>query len=60
MRRYSGGLVVVNAGSLPAAFENAALPANHVYTDIDARPVTNPLPVASSDGYVLQTTNGCS
>jgi len=59
-RRYSGGLVVLNSGSLPSAFENAALPANHTYTDIDGRPVSNPLRVNSNDGYVLTTTNGCS
>jgi hypothetical protein len=59
-RRYSGGLVLVNSGSLPAAFVDASLPDNHTYTDIEGRKVTNPLPVASSDAYVLTTTNGCS
>lgn len=60
MRKYSGGLVVLNAGSLPAPAEDAALPANHTYRDIDGRPVTNPLSIASNDGYVLTTSNGCS
>jgi hypothetical protein len=59
MRRYGGGLVVLNSGSLPAAFESATLP-NHTYTDIDGRAVTSPLRVASNDGYVLTTSNGCS
>ena len=56
-RRYSGGMVVLNAQ--PSAPANAALPSNHHYADIDGRPVSNPLSVASSDGYVLTTTNGC-
>ncbi len=60
MRRYSGGLVVLNSGSLPASSERASLPANHTYVDIDGRAVTSPLNVASGDGYVLTTSNGCS
>jgi hypothetical protein len=59
-RRYANGLVVLNSGSLPATAESAALPSGHTYTDIDGRKVTNPLSVASNDGYVLQTSNGCS
>lgn len=59
-RKYSGGLVVLNSGSLPAPSEPATLPANHAYSDIDGRAVHNPLTVASNDGYVLLTTNGCS
>ncbi len=59
-RRYSGGLVVLNSGSLPALHMQAALPANHNYTDVDGRKITNPLDVASNDGYVLLTSNGCS
>lgn len=59
-RKFSGGLVVLNSGSLPAPSEAAPLPANHAYTDIDGRAVTNPLNIASNDGYVLLTTNGCS
>jgi hypothetical protein len=58
-RRYSGGLAVLNSGSLPAAFETATLPANHTYVDVAGRAVTSPLRVASNDGYVLTTTNGC-
>lgn len=60
MRKYTGGLVVLNAGSLPAASENATLPANQTYHDIDGRPVTNPLSIKSNDGYVLTTSDGCS
>lgn len=59
-RKYSGGLIVLNAGSLPAASESAPLPSGHNYTDIDGRKVSNPLAVASNDGYVLLTPNGCS
>ncbi len=59
-RRFSNGLAVLNSGSLPAASEDAALPSGHSYSDIDGRRVTNPLAVASNDGYVLLTTNGCS
>lgn len=59
-RKYSGGLVVLNSGSLPAASERATLPANHTYADLDGRAVSNPLTIASNDGYVLLTTNGCS
>jgi hypothetical protein len=58
-RRFSGGLVVVNAGSLPRASEVAHLPANHAYTDLENRTLTNPLAVSSNDAYVLLTTNGC-
>jgi len=58
-RRFSGGLVVLNSGS-PTASVSASLPGNHTYSDIDGRQVTNPLSVASSDGYVLTTSNGCS
>ncbi|HKU67249.1 MAG TPA: putative glycoside hydrolase [Candidatus Baltobacteraceae bacterium] len=59
-RKFSGGLVVLNSGSLPATAVNAALPSGHSYADIDGRSVTNPLSIASSDGYVLLTSNGCS
>jgi hypothetical protein len=59
-RKFNGGLVVLNSGSLPAASKSATLPSNHTYTDINGRHVTNPLSVASNDGYVLLTTNGCS
>jgi len=41
--------------------ENATLPTNHTYTDLEGRTVTNPLPVASSDAWELTTGgNGCS
>lgn len=57
-RRFSGGMVIVNAGSSGA--ENAMLPANHEYVDIEGRPVSNPLTVNPADAYVLTTTNGCA
>lgn len=59
-RKFANGLAVLNSGSLPAASESAVLPPGHSYTDIDGRAVTNPLTIASNDGYVLLTTNGCS
>lgn len=58
-RRYVRGLVVVNSGSLPLTYETATLP-NHPYTDIEGRPVTNPLKVNSNDAWVMTTAqNGC-
>lgn len=59
-RKFGSGLVVLNSGSLPATSEKAALPPGHSYTDVDGRKVTNPLGVASNDGYILLTSNGCS
>lgn len=59
-RKFANGLVVLNSGSLPAASESASLPSGHTYKDIDGRAVSNPLYVASNDGYVLLTSNGCS
>lgn len=59
-RRFAGGISVVNSGSLPRASETATLPTNHTYTDIEGRPVSNPLTVNSNDAYVLTTTNGCN
>jgi hypothetical protein len=57
-RRFQNGLSVVNAGTQT---EKATLPNDHVYTDLESRPVTNPLSVPASDAYVLVTTggNGC-
>lgn len=58
-RRYVRGLVVLNSGSLPRTSETATLP-NHPYKDIEGRPVTNPLTVASNDAWVMTTTqDGC-
>lgn len=57
-RQFANGLSVVNSGSLPVLQENATLPAGRVYTDIHKRSITNPLPVASNDAYVLTTTPG--
>lgn len=57
-RRYEHGLAIVNSGS--AQTENATLPAGHVYSDIEGRAITNPLPVSSHDAFALTTnTNGC-
>lgn len=57
-RQFANGLAVVNSGSLPLASENATLPAGRVYADIHNRKITNPLPVASNDSYVMTTAKG--
>jgi hypothetical protein len=57
-RRFANAIVVVNAGS-GSTGQVANLPAGHTYTDLFGRAVTNPLTIASNDGYVLQTSNGC-
>ncbi|MEO9263004.1 MAG: hypothetical protein ABI282_02855 [Candidatus Baltobacteraceae bacterium] len=57
-RRFSGGISVVNSGSLPIPSETATLPTNHTYVDLEGRAITNPLTVASNDAYVLLTGNG--
>lgn len=57
-RRFANALVVVNGGSGSAA-ETASLPTGHSYTDVFGRPVSSPMSVASNDGYVLLTSNGC-
>lgn len=57
-RRFANALVVVNAGSTTAT-EVAHLPSGHTYVDIFGRAVSSSLTVASNDGYVLKTTNGC-
>lgn len=57
-RRFANGIAVVNSGSLPVTSENATLPANLTYTDIEKRAISNPLPVASNDAYVLTTAAG--
>jgi hypothetical protein len=59
-RKFANGLVVLNSGSLPAPSESAPLPGGHSYNDIDGRAISNPLTIASNDGYVLLTSNGCS
>lgn len=60
-RRFSGGIAVVNSGSLPVTSENATLPSGRIYADIEGRPIGNPLAVASNDAYVLLTggNSGC-
>lgn len=57
-RKFQNGLVVVNAST---ASSSASLPLIHVYSDIEGRKVTNPLPIAGTDAYVLTTTplTGC-
>ena len=59
MRRFQGGLAIVNAtGGTPFSL---TLPAGHNYSDIEGRPVTNPLIVNPTDAYMLLTGgNGCS
>jgi len=59
-RRFQNGMVVVNSGG--DGTENATLPSDHTYTDLEGRAVTNPLPVASNDAWVLTTPggNGCT
>lgn len=57
-RRFQNAVVVVNGGSGYAS-ESAHLPVGHTYTDILGRAVSNPLTIASNDGYVLLTSNGC-
>jgi hypothetical protein len=57
-RRFSGGFAVVNANS--SGTQMVQLPA-HAYTDIEGRPVTNPLAVNPTDAYMLLTSaNGCT
>jgi hypothetical protein len=57
-RRFANAIAVVNAGS-GANNEVAHLPSGHTYTDLFGRPVASPLTIASNDGYVLLTSNGC-
>lgn len=57
-RRFTNALVVVNGGSGTGA-QVAYLPSGHTYADLFGRPVSDSLSVASNDGYVLMTTNGC-
>jgi hypothetical protein len=57
-RRFANAIVVVNGGS-GSASQTAHLPTGHTYTDILGRAVSNPLTIASNDGYVLLTSNGC-
>jgi hypothetical protein len=56
-RRFSGGIAVINSGSLPTAYEYAHLPTNHVYHDVLGRAVTNPLKLVSNDGFTMTTTS---
>jgi hypothetical protein len=57
-RRFANAVVVVNGGS-GSSSEVAYLPTGHSYTDLLGRSVSNPLTIASNDGYVLLTSNGC-
>lgn len=57
-RRFAGGMAIVNASA--STPEQAKLPTDHTYTDLEGRTVTNPLTVNADDAYVLTTTNGCS
>lgn len=57
-RRFANAVVVVNGGS-GSTSEVAHLPTGHTYTDLFGRAVSSPLTIASNDGYVLLTSNGC-
>lgn len=57
-RKFAGALVVVNPSN--GSEQPFSLPAGHSYTDIEGRPVSNPLEITGPDGYVLLTSNGCS
>lgn len=60
-RRFAHGMVIVNSGSLPVTSEKATYPSYLPWTELEKRPLANPLSVASNDAYVLLTTgNGCS
>jgi len=54
-RRFTNGLVIVNASTSPAI---ARLPLNHHYTDIIGRTVVPVQVVAGTDAYVLLTASG--
>ena len=58
LRKYTGALIIVNptGGTVSVALPRSA----SSYTDMEGRQVTNPLPVAQDDGFVLLTTNGCN
>lgn len=60
-RTFAGGFAVVNANSSGSAV--VQLPAGHTYTDIENRPISNPLTVNPTDAYMLLLSsggNGCS
>lgn len=56
-RHLQNAYVLLNAA---AASATVTLPTNHTYTDLEGRPVTNPLVLGSHDARVLMTTGGCS
>ncbi|MGZ6145312.1 MAG: hypothetical protein ACXWNK_15685 [Vulcanimicrobiaceae bacterium] len=55
-RKLTNALVLVNAGSTPQV---ARLSRIKPHTDIENRPVTNPLTIAPHDAYVLLNRYGC-
>ncbi len=58
-RLFTKGLVVVNNSA--SAAQSINLPSGLTYTDVEGRPISNPLTVQPYDAYVLTTTgNGCS
>jgi hypothetical protein len=58
-RKFSNGFAVANSSGTTA--QSMPLPAGHVYSDIEGRPVSSPLMVNAKDGYLLLTSgNGCS
>lgn len=50
-RKFTNGMVVVSFGATTT--QNATFPVHRVYTDLESRTITNPLPVAPNDAYVL-------
>jgi hypothetical protein len=59
-RRFANAVVVVNGGSGSNSEVARHLPSGHTYTDLFGRSVASPLTIASGDGYVLMTSNGCN
>lgn len=55
-RRFAGGIAVANSSGSSAG--SVTLPSGS-YTDLEGRPVSNPLTVAPNDGYVLLGGSGC-
>lgn len=57
-RKFANALVLVNDDH--TTYKTVPLASGHFYTDVEGRPVTNPLTIAPGDAYVLSTTNGCN
>jgi hypothetical protein len=59
-RRFANAVVVVNGGSGSNSEVARHLPSGHSYTDLFGRSVSSQPTIASGDGYVLLTSNGCN